>query len=154
MIKCSIHESVFEKGVYLSVNLIGSFENNTHFFNDLLVLFLETSYVLQNCIWKKAAFGQSIMQAVRPRSMIVPSQIVLHHHFSPRLRVDSLYAPGFWPPYAVHHIPLSSKDCTVDVDFFWKISRPLRTSIPAWSGVMQTELSRIIREDHILSSYP
>ena len=46
------------------------------------------------------------MQAVRPRSMIVPSQIVLHHHFSPRLRVDPLYAPGFWSPYAVHHIPL------------------------------------------------
>jgi len=53
---------------------------------------------------KVASIGQSIVQAVRPRALIVPLQIGLavqvHHHVRSRFLVDSLSAMGFCSSYS------------------------------------------------------
>ena len=53
--------------------------------------------------FKVASIGQAIMQACRPRVLLVPLQlglgIQLHHHFSSRFLIDSLHHHGFCSSY-------------------------------------------------------
>lgn len=52
---------------------------------------------------KIASIGQAIMQAVRPRVLLVPLQIglgvQLHHHYASRFLIDSLHHHGFCCSY-------------------------------------------------------
>ncbi|CAG2210631.1 unnamed protein product [Mytilus edulis] len=57
-----------------------------------------------DCVTKISAIGHAIIQATRPRSVIAPLQIGLgiqmHHHFSSRFLIDTLFNLGFCSSYS------------------------------------------------------
>jgi len=73
-------------------------ERCLNFVPDSLKLLLEGILVSKDVGLKLASTGQAIMQAVRPRGLPAPLQVVLgiqlHHHFASRFLIDSLCATG------------------------------------------------------------
>ena len=69
-----------------------------------LRVLLRNMFAGKNIDTKVASIGQSIMQAIRPRTMIAPLQLGLgvqmHHHFASRFLVNTLHEHGFACSYA------------------------------------------------------
>ena len=78
-------------------NIETDVEKHTDFIPSALERFLRILF------GKKAAIGQAIVKATRPRSILAPLQIglaiQLHHSFSSRFLVDSLHKLGFCSSY-------------------------------------------------------
>ena len=75
---------------------ISSLGNNLDYLPDYLRCLL--NHLFKEDI-KTTSIGQSIIQATRPRDLIAPIQlgvgVQMHHHFSSKFLVDSLYRHGF-----------------------------------------------------------
>ena len=82
---------------------IASRTANLDFEPDSLQLMLTTIFRGKDVDLKVASIGQAIMQAARPRILICPMQIGLavqiHHCFSSKFLVDTLYSLGFSSSY-------------------------------------------------------
>ena len=80
-----------------------SIESNLDYIPDCLKLLLRTLFIEANADMKIASIGQAVIQASRPRVLITPLQIGLgvqmHHHFSSKFLVDTLYRLGFCSSY-------------------------------------------------------
>ena len=80
-----------------------SIETNLNYIPDSLKLLLRTLFIEANADMKIASIGQAVIQASRPRVLITPLQVGLgvqmHHHFSSKFLVDTLYRLGFCSSY-------------------------------------------------------
>ena len=73
-------------------------EKSLQYLPDSVRLFCSKLFVGKDIRTKVASIGQSIIQAVRPRTIIAPLQlwlaIQLHHHYRSRFVIDTLHALG------------------------------------------------------------
>jgi hypothetical protein len=92
------------KNEYPSVSDIESIEKNLEYLPESLKICLSSMFSERECLVKLSSIGQAIVQATRPRSLIVPLQIGLavqiHHTFGSRLLIDSLNSCGFSSSYS------------------------------------------------------
>lgn len=90
-------------------------ETHVEFLTESLRTFLSDIFAGKSRV-KLASIGQSIMQAVRPRALMVPLQIglavQLHHNFASRFLIDSLHSLGFCSSY--HEVQKFSQNAAVD----------------------------------------
>lgn len=89
--------------VYPSSADMSDIQTALDFVPKILQSFLRTLFVGKDVDLKIASLGQAIIQAVRPRVLMVPLQIGLgvqmHHHFSSKFLIDSLNSHGFCASY-------------------------------------------------------
>lgn len=82
---------------------MASVEQAMEFVPDLLRIFLRTILTGKNIDLKLASIGQAIIQGARPRVILAPLQLGLgvqmHHHFSSKFLIDTLYSHGFCSSY-------------------------------------------------------
>ena len=99
LIKSDIKSIESAKNEYPSVSDIESIEKNLEYLPERLKICLSSMFSEPECLVKLSSIGQAIVQATRPRSLIVPLQIVLavqmHHTFGSRFLIDSLNSCGF-----------------------------------------------------------
>ena len=100
LILSDIKQIIPDKTLYSSYNDIASKEKNLEYIPHSLRLLMKQIFPEGP---KTASIGQSIMQAARPRTLIVPLHIGLgiqmHHHFGSRFLVHSLNHHGFCSSY-------------------------------------------------------
>ena len=74
-------------------------EKSLQYLSDSGRLFCTKLFVEKDIWTKVASIGQSIVQVVRPRIVVVPLQlglaIQLHHHYRSRFVIDTPIAMGF-----------------------------------------------------------
>ncbi|CAG2196498.1 unnamed protein product [Mytilus edulis] len=89
---------------YPSADELESETSNADYVPRSLRIFLNSLFSEADCVTKISAIGHAIIQATRPRSVIAPLQIGLgiqmHHHFSSRFLIDTLYNLGFCSSYS------------------------------------------------------
>jgi hypothetical protein len=104
LIKSDIKSIESAKNEYPSVSDIESIEKNLEYLPESLKIFLSSMFSERECLVKLSSIGQAIVQATRPRSLIVPLQIGLavqmHHTFGSRFLIDSLNSCGFSSSYS------------------------------------------------------
>jgi superfamily II RNA helicase len=104
LIKLDIKSIESAKNEYPSVSDIESIEKNLEYLPESLKIFLSSMFSERECLVKLSSIGQAIVQATRPRSLIVPLQIGLavqmHHTFGSRFLIDSLNSCGFSSSYS------------------------------------------------------
>jgi hypothetical protein len=104
LIKSDIKSIESAKNEYSSVSDIESIEKNLEYLPESLKIFLSSMFSERECLVKLSSIGQAIVQATRPRSLIVPLQIGLavqmHHTFGSRFLIDSLNSSGFSSSYS------------------------------------------------------
>ena len=104
LIKSDIKSIESAKNEYPSVSDIESIEKNLEYLPESLKIFLSSMFSERECLVKLSSIGQAIIQATRPRSLIVPLQIELavqmHHTFGSRFLIDSLNSCGFSSSYS------------------------------------------------------
>ena len=100
LVSSDIKSIIADKNVYSSHNDMSSRDGNLDYLPTSLRCLL--NQVFKQSL-KTASIGQAIMQAARPRDLIVPLQlglgIQMHHQFSSRFLVDSLNHHGFCSSY-------------------------------------------------------
>ena len=88
---------------YPSVDQLQSDQSINFLPNTLRVLLTGILVAEKGIQTKIASIGQAIMQAARPRVLLVPLQIglgvQLHHHYASRFLIDSLHKHGFCCSY-------------------------------------------------------
>ena len=69
-----------------------------------LIYFLQHLFVGKDCSKKVSSIGHTVIQAVRPRSVIAPLQlglaIQMHHLYRSKILINTLYAMGFSSSYS------------------------------------------------------
>ncbi|VDH88747.1 Hypothetical predicted protein [Mytilus galloprovincialis] len=89
---------------YPSAEEMESETSNADYVPRSLRIFLNSLFSEADCVTKISAIGHAIIQATRPRSVIAPLQIGLgiqmHHHFSSRFLIDTLFNLGFCSSYS------------------------------------------------------
>lgn len=103
LIKSEINLLCDNMDFYPSASDIASLEENKNILPPVLQTFMDTLITKTGCDLKKAAIGQSIIQACRPRSFICPIPlgigVQVHRDFGSRLLIDELYRLGFSVSY-------------------------------------------------------
>jgi len=92
-----------DKRMYPTTNDIKDVETCMSFLPDSLKLFMNTIIRSKSSCLNSAFLGQSLLQAMRPRSLLLPMEfslgIQLHHHLMRRFVIDTLNALGIVPSY-------------------------------------------------------
>ena len=99
LIKTDIKSKDISKSFHPLPGEISSLDENCAFLPETLYLFLKTIFNNKKSAERKiASIGQAIIQAARPRVLIVPLQIGLavqmHHHYGFKFLIDSLNSHG------------------------------------------------------------
>lgn len=88
---------------YPSKEQMADSEAALNYLPETLQVFLEVLFTGKNTEMKRASIGQAIIQGTRPRVILAPLQFGLasemHHKFSSRFIVDTLYKHGFGCSY-------------------------------------------------------
>jgi hypothetical protein len=104
LIKSDVQSLKGERDVYPTAREIGSIEANLNFVPQSLQLFLQNLSAEKKSDLKVSSIGQSIMQIIRPRTLLSPLQIglgvQLHHSFASRFLISTLHNLGFCSSYS------------------------------------------------------
>ena len=102
VIKSDVKSMPSSKTEYPGTNQMSSVELALGFLPESLRVLLELLLTGQDISKKVASIGQAIVQAIRPRVIIMPLQLGLavemHHHFASRYLIDTLNEHGFCSP--------------------------------------------------------
>ena len=99
LIQSDVKSMDIPNDAYPSTEDIADREHAIQYMPTTLKVLLRSMFVGKGVDVKLASIGQSIMQAIRPRAILAPLQLGLgvqmHHHFSSRFLIDTLYEHGF-----------------------------------------------------------
>lgn len=104
LIKSDIKGVMQSKDNYATSLEMSSVENSLQFIPESLQLLLSTIFVGKDKEMKICSIGQAIMQAARPRALLLPLQLGLgvqmHHQFASKFLIETLDKFGFTCSYA------------------------------------------------------
>ena len=82
---------------------VSDIEHSLNFVPTTMSYFLDNLITCKTCTLVRSSIAQSIMQNVRPRSIMAPVQlslaVLLHRHFGSRYLIDTLHKLGFCSSY-------------------------------------------------------
>lgn len=104
LIKNDIKGIIQSRDTYPEYCEIASADKAIEYLPESLKTFLSHLFCGSDVTAKLASVGQAIMQATRPRVLIVPLQmglgVQMHHHFQSKFLIDSLHKHGFCCSYS------------------------------------------------------
>ena len=103
LIKADIKQVITDHTVYPDFSMLSNIEECEKFVPESMQTYLDTLITAKSTELLKASLGHALMQATRPRVLMVPLQvglgIQLYHQFGSRFFIDTLHKHGFTCSY-------------------------------------------------------